>query len=274
MGIGKRIKDALGQRGMWAWFNNLSAEKKGDLGAFPLHGRVFVHAGHDAHTLRLTWKLGDLNLGMAVSSDPHEASIQGHIRLPGISLYLTGESYPLLGKLTGFIGHREARVAIHDGAVWWTTPLADPDLGKSDEPWYVRGCFDLLDFFLGEKTTDKQLLIDHVPVTIPLDGQEYKGTCTTHLFSVRRPRWMSETHVVSELAFNAEEGKGIPIPGKGESAHDIEEDAILRYSCEAATPTDAVRELVTHVQSLRHRRGGTGWRPASAPSASPVSPLN
>lgn len=259
MSIKKRIVDMLGQRGAWAWFENITkSEKRGE---FPLHGRLFIHAGHDRHTIAFEYKLGSSRALAQIGCDPFESQVRVGFALPGLALYARVESFPLLGKLTSIIGHRVARVAVHDGAVWWETPLADPDTGKERDPWYVRGNFSFTDALLGPKAIVQKAIAKDVPVEIPMPEGTYTGTCTIETIGRKRPRWFGATSKIGTVRIE----RGVPIPGKGESAWDLDEDAVFAHSSPASSPAEAVGQLVGSVLVTRWQRGGANWRPEKRP---------
>lgn len=270
MSLKKRILDALEQRGVWGWFDNITkSDKRGEL---PLHGRLFVHAANDTHAFRVEYKLGGVATRAYVESDPHEAEVGAGLALPGLALYVRLGSYPLLGKLTGIIGHRVARVAVHSGALWWETPLADPDISRSGEPWYVRGCFSFVDALLGEETVVQVPVVKDVRVEIPMPEGTYTGTCSIEVIGRKRPRWFGATSKIGTVRIE----RGVPIPGKGENSYDVDEDAVFAFSSPASTPADAVGALVGSVLVTRWSRGGDGWRPTpraksdTVPAPAPV----
>lgn len=265
--IKKQIVDALGQRGFWGWFHNITREEgKGD---FPLHGRVFVHANHEAHSARVEWNIGTTTTHAYITSDPSEGEIKTSLALPGVALYFAAGSYNLLGGLTKLIGHKTARVSVHDGAVWWETPLADPDGGPSDEPWYVRGNFDFVTALFGEQEVVREIVSEPewIDVEIPMPEGSYKAKVKLERVGTKRARGLTQkTLTFAEVDIPG----GLPIPGKGENSYDCDEDAILKMSCEARSVPDAIGAVVSSALVTRWKRGGADWRPEKAPKSDTI----
>jgi hypothetical protein len=53
----------------------------------------------------------------------------------------------------------------------------------------------------------------------------------------------------------------IPVPGKGENAWDMEDDAIHSMGCVANSVDDAIIKLLNSVNRDRVRYGGAHWVP-------------
>lgn len=189
--------------------------------------------------------------------------------MPGVALYLAVGSYTLLGELTKLIGHRTARVSVHDGAVWWETPLADPHGGPSDEPWYVRGCFDFVTALLGEQETVHEIISipEWIDAEIPMPEGSYRARVKLERVGVKRARSLaSRTITIAEIDIPG----GLPIPGKGENSYDCDEDAIFKMGCEARSVPDAIGTVVSSALVTRWKRGGANWRPEKAPKSDTI----
>ncbi len=53
----------------------------------------------------------------------------------------------------------------------------------------------------------------------------------------------------------------VPIPGKGESSWDLDDDAILESTITANSLEEAIRREKTHIVKSRWRHGGANWMP-------------
>lgn len=257
-----RLNKALDKHGAYFSFTNYTRDD--NKGEFPRHGRIAVSSYRVSDSIRLEWVLGDLDLGFSVRSVPQEARAGVSFSVPGLSLYFTLESYRKLGDVTKRIGHRVLRFATHDGAFWWETPLADPDGGPCDEPWYVRGDFHFVDALLGKTETKTIKTEGPTRVEVHMPEGVYTGTCEIERRLIGRPRWFSAPQTIARIGLDAPHG--IPFPGKGENSYDCEDDAMYMFSTEARSPADAVGQLVGRVLHLRWSRGGKSWRPSPSSS--------
>lgn len=86
---------------------------------------------------------------------------------------------------------------------------------------------------------------------------------------IRRPRWPI-SRVVRMVDWQVEGGvggrNGIPIPGKGETGYDIDEDAVYSGGVQAQTIEEAAGKVYGRVMRDRVHRGGVGWLPERRPS--------
>lgn len=253
-----RINKALDKYGAYLSFGNHTRDERE--GEFPFRGHISVNSYRVSESARIAWVLGKLDLGFTVKSDPSEAQVGFRFAIPGITLYFTLESYQKLRDFTKRVGHRNIRFATHDGAIWWETPLANPDGGPSDEPWYVRGSFHFVDALLGKFETKVISTEGPTRVEIHLPEGVYTGSCELERRTVGRSRWFGAPQTIARIGLDAPHG--IPFPGKGENSYDIDDDAIYEYKTEARSPADAVGQLVGRVLHLRWSRGGKSWRPS------------
>lgn len=253
-----RINEALDKHDAYLSFRNYTrADRKGE---FPLHGRVNVSSYQTSDSVRLEWAIGESDTRFTVKSVPDEAKVGFRFAVPGLSLCFTLESYRKLGDLTKRIGNRQLRVAVHNGSIWWETPLVDPNCGSSDEPWYTRGCIPVLDWLFGELEIRTVKTERTTKIEVNLPEGAYTGVCELEHRLVGRSRWFNQKIGYAKIGLDAPHG--IPVPGKGENDYDLDDDAIYMFSTQARTPADAVGQLVGRVLHLRWSRGGTSWRPA------------
>jgi hypothetical protein len=253
--IYNHINKALDKFGAYLSFRNYSREDR--KGAFPMKGAVVLSSYRVNESVRIEWRFGGWGTRMYVESEPAESRLGTGFGIPGFSFYSSVVSCRRLGTLTKRIGHRQARVAVHDGAIWWDTPLANPDVFPSEEPWYVRGEFSFVDLLLGKVESKREPLMQAEPITVPMPEGAYLGTCSMYLVTVGRPRWFSTTTTVAEVRVEP----GIAIPGKGENDYDIEDDVWCSMSTPASSPAEAVGIFVGSLLKKRWGRGGKSWRP-------------
>jgi hypothetical protein len=242
------------------WQNLHKADGHGDA---PLHGRAWFRFG-DRTALRFEWNLlADFVHAHFALSD--EAEVQASVALKPIAIWLTFESWPLLGKLTQQTGDREVGISVHDGCVWWKLGV-DPNTWSSEDPVWMQGSWSYVDALFGKARVERKDIGKPERVTIPMPEGLYEGSCTMTLVRVGRPRWFSTMHRTAQIELD----RPLPIPGKGENSWDCDEDAIYSQSGPARSPAEAVAHLVESALTTRERHGGKDWRPAQ-PTAQPAA---
>ena len=150
------------------------------------------------------------------------------------SLYATWEGMQ-------FKRQHEYGIAFHDGCV---------SISLGTDEWHEKPShlfWDWRSFLKGGCTTGKRI-IEERPVVICLEEGAYQGTATLFDTTWRYPRWFP--HTVRRVTI--EIPKGLPIPGKGESGHDLDDDAIFSQTAPARSIDEAEWNLRETV--LRRRR--------------------
>ena len=144
-----KLNRFLDKHNGYAWFRNEThASGKG---GFPFEGRFCINLGND-EIFRFSYTLGELRTSFGLTCSPDEARFGARFCVPGLSLFVSSSSWTRYGKTTNAIGHKTLDLSVHDGHIWYTTPFADPDHCKTDEPWYFRGTIDLEELFFGKET--------------------------------------------------------------------------------------------------------------------------
>jgi hypothetical protein len=260
----KYANEKLDKFGAYLSFRNYSAE--GRAGKLPLRGALALSSYRTSDSIRIEWHFGVMGMRAFVKSEPDESVFRTGFAIPGFSIYSSVQSYSVLGKATKQVGHREVRIAVHDGAIWWTSPFVDPDMMKSDEPWYLRGSFSFSDALLGKVETKRESISVNEPVVIPMPEGCYPATVSFDLVTFGRSRWFQTTTKMADIKLD----KGdVPYPGKGENAWDCGTDGTRQLSTPASSPAEAVGIFVGHVLQKRWARGGKSWLPD--PSSGPSS---
>lgn len=249
----------------YAWFRNEThASGKGD---FPFEGRFCINVGNDE--ILFSYMLGELRTSFGVTCSPDEARIGVRFCVPGLSLFVSSSSWERYGKTTRAIGHKTLDLSVHDGHIWWTTPFADPDIHRTEDPWYYRGAIDLEELFLGKESFSRGQVSQPIAVTIPMPEGCYAGVYTAEKLTWDRPRWFAKSRVMATIRCD----EGVPIPGKGENDYDLDRDAIYTHSEDASNPAQAVGQFVMSVLQQRWRYGGLNWKPEPRdPDSSPNTP--
>lgn len=249
----------------YAWFRNEThASGKGD---FPFEGRFCINVGNDE--ILFSYMLGELRTSFGVTCSPDEARIGVRFCVPGLSLFVSSSSWERYGKTTKAIGHKTLDLSVHDGHIWWTTPFADPDIHRTNDPWYYSGAIDLEELLLGKESFSREQVSQPIAVTIPMPEGSYAGVYTAVKLTCERPRWFPKSRVMATIRCD----EGVPIPGKGENDYDLDQDAIYAHSEDASNPAQAVGQFVMSALQQRWRYGGLNWKPEPRdPDSSPNTP--
>jgi hypothetical protein len=131
------------------------------------------------------------------------------------------------------------------------------DLGGSQSGGFYKGVF-LMDLLFGSADYVRSPTMQK-KIEIYLPEATYQGTAEAYVATWTRPRawwWKKQVHRV-ELQFP----DGIPIPGKGENVHDLDEDATYSSNRTADTIEEAAQAFIEDILKTRRERGGAEWLP-------------
>lgn len=266
----------------WWHFQRLGKDKGQSLLRY---GRAWWHLFRDNLTLHAEWEFfGRSSTGANFLFAAEEKDFQIHVAIKHLfSIWLTIEYFTPLRKLfkeiyggfgyeTGFGFYDEAiwvRVAYNEmgGARqalrWLPNWLSVWSADRSSSSRWLRGfgfyfSFHYLDMLLGRRNYSaveigKPVEMDIVihPDTTIL-GHKYKALVQMKECTWKRARWpFPERLHRAEI----ECVPPIPIPGKGESSWDLEDDATHSMTCVADTPEQAVEKLVASVLERRQKYG-------------------
>lgn len=252
-------------------FQNLTkANKKGN---FPWNWRAWVRFSEETQ-LRVQCDLTSCFHHIGTTVDPNEAETGVFFAFAPFAVWLTLRNRTISNAIAPKATHREKlrsepreiRISVHGGSVYWSFWM-NPDSGHSDESRLRRGSFAWDDFVFGEQTMEHEIVRGTERVMIPMPEGVYLGNSTIERFTYRRPRARTLTKTMASVTMDPREDKSfrpIPIPGKGESEWDIDEDAIYSTFISVdtnATHEDAIAEVVRSVLQKRRRYGGKNWRP-------------
>lgn len=150
---------------------------------------------------------------------------------------------------------RESGVSIHDKGIWFSL-WRNPAEGNADDPWWMHNVIFPLDILLGRETSRSEEY-DEGSVSVNLPEGMYLAHFVLTQQIAKRPRWpWSRVYLRGEIT------PQIPIPGKGESAWDMDDDAISNFDCLAADAQELVEKLEASVLQTRARYGGWDWQDA------------
>jgi hypothetical protein len=237
------------------------------------HGRGWVQPwGYENGRpgFRLEWNVlaGYWRIDLGV--DPQESEINWGFATPALSLWwAVTDCYPLLRKL-GLEGpwpepgdwdgyQKDVSLAFHEGSFHWTIWL-DSNQHSSKTPFWRDGYFNVPDFLFGDTVHSKVSVKGPIDVEIPLPERTYKGTIEMKRETWQRPRlpWPSDVILRAHIDMKSDP---LPLPGKGTTSYNCDEDATFSSTGPARNVADAVGRLIGETLARRERYGGRGWRP-------------
>lgn len=263
------IRRQLYERGIW--WHGLDNKKEGDG-----HNRAWVdrqgwlHWPASCASFQFLLGPGLLHwFGVSFTADPGgDDDLSFYLALPLFALYLNLDC-PTASRLVRHLipaGYEERVIEFQvrsgymgpecRGEMTWR--LWSPDSSWSSRtPRWRDGSWSPIDALLGQEKYSSRVLSTHqAEIVFPEGG--YSATIELFESTWKRPRW-PRPKVIRRA--KVEMHKPVPIPGKGENAWDIEDDAIYSMTCPAATVEEAIGHLRASVERDRKRYGGDDWRP-------------
>lgn len=250
----------------WHWHAQNLNERSHDREPGPMwrHGRAWLHRqtpsarfGWDdpdrRYTLRAEWVIAKRS-SPALEFEKDDEEYQVHIGLGFAGFWLSYE--PLRSRYLG--RDRNIGLRMFDGGIWWTLWMSVNEW-HSTEPRWRRGCFRPVDFLFGKRQYQRVNLEERA-VLIPMPERPYRGVAVLHEDTWRRPRWPWGL-TLRRVSIDMDVDQWIPIPGKGESAWDIDDDATGGITTAARSIEDGIGQLIASTLERRRRYGGRDWRP-------------
>lgn len=246
---------------------------------WPWSGRVAVNFGNllgrVVENARFEWAPSK-SVRARVVVDPSEGAVGASVGVLPVGFWLTlhgGLFRTLAQKLCPDGEERELSAS----ADFETECVSGPSFGwylwwssQRDQAGWRHGYVYPLDFLLGRPIFSQKVL-DEREVGVPMPEGVYRGKAALTEDTWRRPGpglwqalgfdelpWLTErlTRVMVSVP------QGVPVPGKGENAHDLDEGAIYDRTGPAASIEEGVGAFVGSALNLRRRRAGEGWRPS------------
>lgn len=177
-----------------------------------------------------------------------EDDIEGHVKVFGCALYWGVDG--VIDRRKRRIPHRELRVSVHDGTIYWCV-WKDPHSWSRADGWR-NSWWNFKDAFLGKAKYSSEV-VEKREVLIPLPEGSYPAKVELSLDRWERPRWRTE--VVKRAHIDVE--KGLPFPGKGENSYDCGDDAIYGSTFPSETVEEAIGHMVASTLRNRWRYGRT-----------------
>lgn len=239
------------------WWNWQNLKEDGGSSDSWLHGRAWLHLCESV--FRVEWVVpGELSWEMTVGGS--EEQLRFCWGLWFFTLYI-GLNWPLLRrwKATNDPHGREISLSWYASAWRWRWWLPEGEWNSSTPKWR-DGSFNPVDILLGREHYTKEKG-QPILATLALPEKIYNVEVIPARIRWKRPRW-PHARIWTGFSLNCEEG--IPVPGKGESAWDCEDDAIYGTGSSAETVEGAVEDLRKTVLEQRERYGGKGWIPKAS----------
>lgn len=244
----------------------------GKMGRLWQHGRAWLYiyrstvdreeGNESIGTIGAEWSLGrrQHSLGGSVYLDGEEREVTASVRVPRAGFYLTVPLPRAVQVPQARYGYqRELGVTYHDGALWfklWNDPHESGGFPWDDARSRWRQPVLHLDNLLLGKQRYRSEDLETMTGTLQLD-EGYEVQCRRFVAEWKRERWPVPTRLIRvEIKVPA----GVPIPGKGESGWDCEDDAIYGVTMPAATIEEAAQKFIADVQQTRRKRGGRDWK--------------
>lgn len=262
----------------WHWQNLDEARSGKPKGRGWRNGRAWFSVGplrEDRYPCRpwnfgIQWVLAKrgtnlLSLRAQLAGGDADDELEGHIVVPGVALYgnaqttLTRKLSRLLCQQT-FDGAREIYLRISRDGFWWQL-WADPHGWTSKTPRWRSGHWDPRDTLLGRMKYHREV-IEERDILVPMPERAYPATATLTESTWTRQRfgWPARRLLRVEIEIPG----GIPEPGKGTEAWNIDDDATYSITTAADSIPEGIAHLVASVLKHRERYGGHNWAPKAA----------
>lgn len=247
-------------------------------GTWPKHAGVWLWLRFPrlVQTLHLEWVFFERAGGASIKFDTtDEEDIKFSIAIPFVvTLYFGVASAKWVLRLLGLEWEqvrekphrdwsRSLAVSWHSGALW-----IDPWVSPYEWNRNYRSTFSInpANILLGRRVYSERVDGEFESHLFMPEGA-YPLTVKLFTGYWKRPRWPRvESRGMANVLVMTE--GGVPIPGKGESAWDLDDDAIFELNCTAATVGDAVAHLRESVERTRRQYG---W-PESGSADSEATP--
>lgn len=153
---------------------------------------------------------------------------------------------------------RDIGVRFFDGGVWWE--VWSKDEWNSRDPWWVRGVFRPVDFVFGRKRGG-YVTLEERNTFLQMPEGKYPTKAKLELGTWKRKRWPWKPFTVQKTVAELEFLIPVPVPGKGESAWDLGDDAVCTCGVAAFSIEEALAKKVASITKDRRRWAGVNWVP-------------
>lgn len=218
----------------------------------------FNHAGgHAQKTLRLEWHLwgNAKHTGLTVDRNcKFNCEMLLFVGCYGLFFLFIGLEHPAFRR---WQTNRTTGIRIFSGCIWIDV-WSDPDEYQSSYPWWKKTItIDPAGLILGHRKYSTRDISVH-DATVWMPEGDYPATVRMFEATWKRPRW---PHASRRIRAEVEMKTPIPVPGKGENAWDLDDDAIYSIITPADTVTQAVVAIRQSALASRKKYGGDDWQP-------------
>lgn len=263
-------EDANGDAKAWLHWQNLNEDRHGNVQGLPWHGRAWLHVGNES--AHVEWNVRSRACGASLSFERMgEKTVGGHFALPPVAIYFGLElrAKRLLSRAAAWVAKRsadlgakgghsgsEVSIRVHGWGVFWSV-FADTSGWVNGRPRWRDGAWWPLDTLFGRER-HSTIPAGELAVIIPMPEGGYPATITLERATRKRPRWFAHHVDRADVRLTTP----IPVPGKGESSWDCDEDAIHGMSLHASSFEEAIAAVVQGALRDRVRHGGSlTWQP-------------
>lgn len=154
--------------------------------------------------------------------------------------------------------NRELSVSIHNGAFWWNVWTDDNEWDSKTPKWRRGSCYPA-DFLLGSEQFSETPMGTDVAYAVFSGEESYAVSVKFSECSWKRKRWpFAKRRIGAEITPITP----VPIPGKGESEWDCDEDAVFSTHLHESDTRRAIERFVDSIKETRMRHGGEDWKPS------------
>lgn len=231
-------------------------------------GRAWLQPwGYDKPGFRLDWNLWSHFNHVDFSLDLDEGEVSGGVALTPIAVWWAVidvwkhvQRFGPWDEPGGWKSYKkDIKVSFHEGTLFWTF-WYDQSHWSNKMPRWRSGSFTPMDRLFGYADHTKETVKGPVDVLIPMPERPYKATVEIRRETWKRPGLPWKTNEVVRAEIDSK-GDPIPLPGKGTTSYNCDEDATYGLITPARTVSEAIGETVKSVLRSRERYGGLDWRP-------------
>lgn len=267
----------------WHWQNLGKGRKSRETKGLWRDGRAWWHFGNDSDTvIGFEWHLfGSTSTGADFHFAAEEDDFKFHISIKGLfAFWLTFSHLPffhgLFREISEGFGY-ETGFSFHNWTLWvhlahsdtWGSRTVEfkflPDwvhvwagMPYKNYSWW-HGFYVSIDFadaILGRNKHSSENIGIPVYIDFPIHpdielGKKYTIKIQMRKDTWKRPRWFREVQMRADYECDPP----IPVPGKGESDWDLDDDAIHGGCMNSDSPETLVRKLLASVNKTREKYG-------------------